>query len=253
MSSGALISSTLMLSQSVCPILPRPLSKTKLAAGAKVPLRPTALPALPCRLLPIPLQPCPLHLPSLLLAGLLHCPPHLLVGIVCQLVALFPPDVLSDDLDIDETPFGSIDFGWVLERDVMLNIIVLPSRRNRVCLLDPWRERRWESVMGRHPAAPHFTGVRLRVQRTNPMKRTNPVKVPGSQRPVKGKCGAKLLKSKKKYGKIRYCILLPVRGRTRCRMHGGDTPQGITSPHYRKGYSRSIPKHLQDIYEAHFQ
>ena len=41
------------------PILSRPLSKTKLAAGAKVPLRPpafrpTALPALPCRLLAYP-------------------------------------------------------------------------------------------------------------------------------------------------------------------------------------------------------
>ena len=31
--------------------------------------------------------------------------------------------------------------------------------KSSVCLLDPWRERRWESVMGRHPAAPHFTGV----------------------------------------------------------------------------------------------
>ena len=77
----------------------RPQQRPNLAAGAKVPLRPpafrpTALPALPCRLLHIPLQPCPLHLPSplplpslpslllagLLLAGLLHCPPHLLVS-----------------------------------------------------------------------------------------------------------------------------------------------------------------------------
>ena len=43
-----------------------------------------------------------------------------------------------------------------------------------------------------------------------------------------------------------------MRGRTRCRLHGGATPQGIASPHYRgKGYSRSIPAHLKDIYEAH--
>ena len=35
-------------------------------------------------------------------------------------------------------------------------------------------------------------------------------------------------------------------------MHGGDTPQGIASPHYRgKGYSQAIPKYLKDIYEAH--
>ena len=90
------------------------------------------------------------------------------------------------------------------------------------------------------------------VLRTNPMNQTYPMKLPGSPKPLKGKCGAKLIKSKKKYGKIRYCILLPVRGRIRCRMHGGATPQGIASPHYRgKGYSRSVPKHLKDIYEAH--
>ena len=135
----------------------------------------------------------------------------------------------------------------------MLNIIVLPSREIGVCLLDPWRERGWESVMGRHPAAPHFTGVRLRGERTNPMNQTYPMKLPGSPKPLKGKCGAKLIKSKKKYGKIRYCTAFPVRGRTRCRSHGGLTPQGIASPHYRgKGYSQSVPKHLKDIYEAHF-
>ena len=71
---------------------------------------------------------------------------------------------------------------------------------------------------------------------------------------MKGKCGAKLIKSKKKYGgKIRYCTLLPLRGRIRCRLHGGATPQGIASPHYRgKGYSQAVPKHLKDIYEARF-
>ena len=79
------------------------------------------------------------------------------------------------------------------------------------------------------------------------------MKVPGSPKPLKGKCGAKLIKSKKKYGKIRYCTAFPVRGRTRCRSHGGTTPQGIASPHYRgKGYSEAVPKHLKDIYEAYF-
>ena len=44
-----------------------------------------------------------------------------------------------------------------------------------------------------------------------------------------------------------------MRGRTRCRLHGGATPQGIASPHYRgKGYSQAVPKHLKDIYEARF-
>ena len=79
------------------------------------------------------------------------------------------------------------------------------------------------------------------------------MKTPGSPKPLKGKCGAKLIKSKKKYGKIRYCTAFPVRGRTRCRSHGGTTPQGIASPHYRgKGYSEAVPKHLKDIYEAYF-
>ena len=50
------------------------------------------------------------------------------IEISCRLAATFPPYVvLSGDLDIDVTPFGSIDFGWVLKRDVMMNIIVIPS------------------------------------------------------------------------------------------------------------------------------
>ena len=49
------------------------------------------------------------------------------VKVACELVATFPHNVLGGDMDIDATPFGSIDFGWVLERDVMMNIIVLPS------------------------------------------------------------------------------------------------------------------------------
>ena len=65
------------------------------------------------------------------------------------------------------------------------------------------------------------------------MRQTHPMQLPGSPKPLKGKCGAKLIKSKKKYGEIRYCSAPPVKDRTRCRMHGGDTPQGIASPHYR--------------------
>ena len=47
--------------------------------------------------------------------------------IALRLVDLIPPDVVGDDLEIDATPFGSIDFEWVLDRDVMLNVIVLSS------------------------------------------------------------------------------------------------------------------------------
>ena len=85
------------------------------------------------------------------------------------------------------------------------------------------------------------------------MSQTHPMQLPGSPKPLKGKCGAKLIKSKKKYGKIRYCSAFPVRGRTRCRMHGGASLQGIASATYKgKGYSQSVPKHLKDIYEAHY-
>ena len=85
------------------------------------------------------------------------------------------------------------------------------------------------------------------------MKARHPMKMPGTKRPKKGKCGSKLRKSLEKYGEIRYCILLPVKGRVRCRLHGGTALQGMASATYRgKGYSRSVPKHLKDIYEAHF-
>lgn len=47
--------------------------------------------------------------------------------IALKLVDSWPSYVLENDIDIDVTPFGSIDFGWVLERNVMLNILVLSS------------------------------------------------------------------------------------------------------------------------------
>ena len=49
------------------------------------------------------------------------------IEVARKLFTTFPNNVLSENLDIDATPLGSIDFGWVLERDVMMNIIVLPS------------------------------------------------------------------------------------------------------------------------------
>ena len=49
------------------------------------------------------------------------------IELALKLVDTFPSDALGDDLDIDATPFGSIDFGWVLERDVMMNVLVLSS------------------------------------------------------------------------------------------------------------------------------
>ena len=86
------------------PILPRPKTRTiqkqahpqggrntlerDLAAGATVPFRSAAFRPSPLR--PFARRklrgslhlPCPLHLPGLLLVGLLHCPPHLLVSLL---------------------------------------------------------------------------------------------------------------------------------------------------------------------------
>ena len=53
------------------------------------------------------------------------------VSVALELLATFPysehPDILGEDLDIEATPFGSIDFGWALEQDVRMNVIALSS------------------------------------------------------------------------------------------------------------------------------
>ena len=81
------------------------------------------------------------------------------IELALKLVDTFPSDALGDDLDIDATPFGSIDFGWVLERDVMMNVLVLSSGENRICPLGSWREKGRERVVGRYSAVSHFRSV----------------------------------------------------------------------------------------------
>lgn len=47
-----------------------------------------------------------------------------------------------------------------------------------------------------------------------------------------------------------HCVNYPVRGRTRCRMHGGLSPRGIASPHLRTGrYSRDLPTRMVERYQ----
>jgi hypothetical protein len=47
------------------------------------------------------------------------------------------------------------------------------------------------------------------------------------------------------------CERSPVRGRTRCRVHGGKTLVGSASPTYRTGrYSKYVPERLRERYEA---
>ncbi len=46
------------------------------------------------------------------------------------------------------------------------------------------------------------------------------------------------------------CQLPPARGRTRCRLHGGATPRGRASPHFKTGkYSSFLPDRLIGRYE----
>ena len=53
------------------------------------------------------------------------------ISLALTLIHTFPysdyPDILGDDLDISATPFGSVDFGWALERFVRMNVMALSS------------------------------------------------------------------------------------------------------------------------------
>jgi hypothetical protein len=58
-------------------------------------------------------------------------------------------------------------------------------------------------------------------------------------------CGAKL-----RGREGRFCKRLPVPGRTRCLYHGGRTPRGADSPHFKHGhYSKVLPKNLRGSFE----
>ena len=46
-----------------------------------------------------------------------------------KLVDLLPSYTICHELEVDATPFGSIDFEWVLDDRLILNILVMHSRR----------------------------------------------------------------------------------------------------------------------------
>ncbi len=61
----------------------------------------------------------------------------------------------------------------------------------------------------------------------------------------KKKCGAQL---RKKPGK--FCRKLPIKGKRRCRLHGGKSLGGIAAGSFKHGrYSKYLPKDLRKIYE----
>ena len=59
-------------------------------------------------------------------------PSERVIGVAHEVVDLIPENCLVDDLDVDITPFGSIDFGWCLDKGVYLNILVENRSRNKV-------------------------------------------------------------------------------------------------------------------------
>jgi hypothetical protein len=66
------------------------------------------------------------------------------------------------------------------------------------------------------------------------------------EEPIPGRCGAKI---RSRTGG--FCKRYPLVGRTRCRLHGGATPRGVDSPHYKHGrYSKALPVRLLQNYEA---
>jgi len=73
-----------------------------------------------------------------------------------------------------------------------------------------------------------------------------------SEKPLPRKCGSLLVHWKKRYGQKMYCEANPLAGRTRCRKHGGATPRGIDSPHFRHGQriTRTFPDRL---YQASYE
>ena len=61
----------------------------------------------------------------------------------------------------------------------------------------------------------------------------------GSPQPIVGKCGAKLAKRHGVGSETpwRYCTQLPLKGKTKCRVHGGLSLGGIAHPNYTNGRS----------------
>jgi hypothetical protein len=53
----------------------------------------------------------------------------------------------------------------------------------------------------------------------------------GSESPTAGRCGAKLRRS----NPARYCLQWPIRGRTRCKLHGGKSPIGPAAAAWKTG------------------
>jgi hypothetical protein len=68
----------------------------------------------------------------------------------------------------------------------------------------------------------------------------------GTEAPLVGRCGARL---RNKPG--RYCSQTPLKGRTRCKFHGGASLSGINSGRWKHGmYAKDLPGSLASDYKA---
>lgn len=70
---------------------------------------------------------------------------------------------------------------------------------------------------------------------TNPVEVTPLVRERGSDTPLAGRCGSPL---RNKPG--RYCIKDPLRGKTRCQLHGGKSPSGIAHYNFKHGMYSTV-------------
>lgn len=77
-------------------------------------------------------------------------------------------------------------------------------------------------------------------------------KTTGSLEPMPRRCREQLSFTGKGEGNPpRYCMQWPVRGRTKCPIHGGKTLQGVAHPFYKPTtYSQALPASVKDTYEA---
>jgi hypothetical protein len=70
--------------------------------------------------------------------------------------------------------------------------------------------------------------------------------VRGSEQPLEGRCGSKLRGT----DPARYCTKYPLTGRTRCDLHGGNTPAGLDSPNLKTArWSKRLPAQLAARYD----
>ena len=68
-------------------------------------------------------------------------------------------------------------------------------------------------------------------RRERPEAREGETRKRGSEAPIQGRCGSRLRRT----DPPRYCEKYPLKGRSRCQLHGGLSPRGPASPNWKHG------------------